>query len=43
MVAPLNKWLASNELFRWTETESDAFHALRDGLRNAPFMRYPND
>jgi len=43
MVVPLNKLMAKNDPIRWTERKSHAFHALRYGLKNAPFMRYPND
>jgi len=29
--------------FRWTEIELEAYDCLRDKLKNAPFVQYPND
>ena len=40
-VAPLNRILAKNMEFKWTEVEERAFQDLREGLKNAPFLSYP--
>jgi len=43
LVAPLNRLLAHDVKFIWGPTEDKAFHALRDGLKNAPFLAYPTE
>jgi len=30
-------------MFQWTTVEQEAFDTLRERLKNAPFMEYPND
>jgi len=30
-------------MFIWTAVEQEAFDTLRERLKNAPFMEYPND
>jgi len=40
---PLNRLLLQKATFRWTKIEQAAFDCLRDKLKNAPFMQYPND
>jgi len=42
MVQPLNGLLGKDIDFKWTSVHNDAFMALRMGLKNAPFMEYPN-
>jgi len=43
LVAPLNRLLLKNAPFIWTAVEQEAFEIVRDKLKNAPFMQYPND
>jgi len=43
ILIPLNRLLLQKATFRWTEVEQEAFDCLRDKLKNAPFMQYPND
>jgi len=43
IVLPLNRLLLQKATFRWTEIEQEAFNCLRDKLKNAPFMQYPNN
>jgi len=43
IVIPLNRLLLQKATFRWTTIEQEAFDCLRDKLKNAPFMQYPND
>jgi len=41
MVQTHNRLLGKDIDYKWTSVENDAFMALRDGLDNAPFMKYP--
>jgi len=43
IVIPLNRLLQQKATFRWTEVEQEAFDCLREKLKNAPFIQYPND
>jgi len=43
IVIPLNKLLLQTAMFRWTTIEQEEFECLKDKLKNAPFMQYPND
>jgi len=43
IVIPLNRLLFQKATFQWTTIEKEAFDCLRDKLRNALFMEYPND
>jgi len=39
-VQTLNKLLDKNIEYKWTSVKNNAFMALREGLKNAPFMKY---
>jgi len=43
IVIPFNRLLLQKATFPWTIIEQEAFDCLRDTLKNAPFMQYPND
>src|SRR6266568_2508976 len=43
LVAPLNRLLAHDVEFVWTEVEQKCFETLQEALKNAPFMTYPSD
>jgi len=41
IVQTLNRLLGKDIEYKWTSVENEAFMALRDDLKNAPFMEYP--
>jgi len=43
VVIPLNRLLLKIASFVSTKNEQEAFESLRERLKNAPFMQYPND